>query len=98
MAPAPMQLLKIWRNPEKSIKFSEESSRTIYELGTIELHELGQISASFQNVSKNRDVLAHDGCRRLLLLLRWGLPPFTSATSIPAWFLLCLASGGGCLY
>ena len=30
--------------PEKSIKFSEESSRTLHELGNIELHELGQIS------------------------------------------------------
>ena len=29
---------------EKSIKYSEESSRTIHELVNIELHELGQIS------------------------------------------------------
>ena len=33
---------------EKSIKFSEESSRTIHELGNIELHELGQISKAVQ--------------------------------------------------
>ena len=32
----------------KSIKFSEESSRTIHELGNIELHELGQISRTVQ--------------------------------------------------
>ena len=30
--------------PEKSIKFSEESSRTIHELGNIECHEMGEIS------------------------------------------------------
>ena len=29
--------------PEKSINFSEESSRTIHEMDSIELHELGQI-------------------------------------------------------
>ena len=29
--------------PENPVKFSEESSRTIHELGNIELHELGQI-------------------------------------------------------
>ena len=34
--------------PEKSIKFSEESSRTIHELGNIEFHELGQISRTVQ--------------------------------------------------
>ena len=34
--------------PERSIKFSEESSRTIRELGDIELHELGQISRTVQ--------------------------------------------------
>ena len=34
--------------PEKSVKFSEESSRTIHELGRIELHELGQISRTLQ--------------------------------------------------
>ena len=36
---------------EKSIKFSEESSRTISELGNIELHELGQISKTVQGQS-----------------------------------------------
>ena len=36
---------------EKSIKFSEESSRTINELGHIELHELGQISRTVQGQS-----------------------------------------------
>ena len=36
---------------EKSIKFSEESSRTIHELGNIELHELGQISRTVQRQS-----------------------------------------------
>ena len=34
--------------PEKSINFSEESSRTIHELGNIELHELGQIFRTVQ--------------------------------------------------
>ena len=34
--------------PEKSIRFSEESSRTIHELDNIELHELGQISRTVQ--------------------------------------------------
>ena len=33
---------------EKSIKFSEESSRTIHELGNIELYEFGQISRTVQ--------------------------------------------------
>ena len=33
---------------EKSIKFSEESNRTIHELGNIELHESGQISRTVQ--------------------------------------------------
>ena len=46
--PVPNQLLKIWEKPEKSINFSEESSRTIHELGNIELHELGQISRTVQ--------------------------------------------------
>ena len=32
----------------KSIKFSEESSRTTHELGNIEMHELGQISRTVQ--------------------------------------------------
>ena len=44
----PNQSLKIWERQEKSIKFSEESSRTIHELGNIELHELGQISRIVQ--------------------------------------------------
>ena len=30
--------------PENSMKFSEESSRTIHEVGNIQLYELGQIS------------------------------------------------------
>ena len=34
--------------PENSMKFSEESSRTIHELGNIELYELGQISRTVQ--------------------------------------------------
>ena len=33
---------------EKSIKFIEESSRKIHELGNIELYELGQISRTVQ--------------------------------------------------
>ena len=33
---------------EKSMKFSEESSRTTHELGNIELHELGQMSRTVQ--------------------------------------------------
>ena len=37
----PNQSLRIWRGQEKSIQFSEESSRKIHELGNIELHELG---------------------------------------------------------
>ena len=32
----------------KSIKFSEESSRTIHELGNIDLHKLGQMSRTTQ--------------------------------------------------
>ena len=35
-------------NPDKSIKFSEQSSRTIHELDNIELHEPGQISRTVQ--------------------------------------------------
>ena len=34
--------------PENSMKFSEESSRTIHEMDNIELHELGQISRTVQ--------------------------------------------------
>ena len=34
--------------PAKSIKLSEESIRTIHELGNVPLHELGQISKSVQ--------------------------------------------------
>ena len=34
--------------PEKSIKFCEESSGTIHELGNIEAYELGQISRTVQ--------------------------------------------------
>ena len=37
--------------PEKSIKFSDEWSRTIHELGNIELHELEQISRTVQHQS-----------------------------------------------
>ena len=36
---------------EKSIEFSEESSRAIHELGNIELHELGEISRTVQGQS-----------------------------------------------
>ena len=36
---------------EKSIKFSEESRRTVHELGNIELDELGQISRTVQRHS-----------------------------------------------
>ena len=35
-------------NTGKSIKFSEESSRTIHEFGNFEFHELGQISRTVQ--------------------------------------------------
>ena len=41
---------------EKSIKFSEESSRTINELGHIELHELGQISRTVQGQSRLKHI------------------------------------------
>ena len=34
--------------PENSMKFSEDSSRTIHVLGNIELHEFGQISRTLQ--------------------------------------------------
>ena len=34
--------------PENSLKFSEESSRRIHEMGNIELYELGQISRTVQ--------------------------------------------------
>ena len=44
----PNQLLKIGWRPKKSIKFTEDSSRTIHELGNIELHELGQRSRTVQ--------------------------------------------------
>ena len=36
------------KKPEKSIQFSEESSRTIHELGNVGLHGLGQISRTVQ--------------------------------------------------
>ena len=42
------QSLKIWEKTGESIKFSEESSRIILELGNIELHELGEISRTVQ--------------------------------------------------
>ena len=42
---------------EKSIKFSEESSGAIHELGNIELHELGQISRTTQCQSCLKHVL-----------------------------------------
>ena len=36
------------RQPENSLMFSEESRRIIHELGSIELHELGQTSSTIQ--------------------------------------------------
>ena len=46
-------------------RFSEESSRTIHELGNIELHELGQVS---RTVSMPILLDAHTGGIVLLLL------------------------------
>ena len=43
--------------PGKSIKVSEESSRTIHELGNVEMHELGQISRTVQCQSCLKHVL-----------------------------------------
>ena len=48
MAHARNLFLKIWENPENSMKFSEESRRIIHEMGNIELYELGQISRTVQ--------------------------------------------------
>ena len=41
-------ILEDFGKPEKSLKFSEESSRTIHELDNIELYELGQTSRTVQ--------------------------------------------------
>ena len=40
--------------PEKSIKFSEESRRIIHEMGNVELYELGQVSVQCQSCSKHQ--------------------------------------------
>ena len=39
--------------PEKSIKFSEESSRIIHEMDNVELYELGEVSVHCQSCLKH---------------------------------------------
>ena len=46
--PRATSIIEDLEKPDKSIKFGEQSSRTIHELGNIELHELGQISRTVQ--------------------------------------------------
>ena len=48
MAPALNLFWKILESQKKRLKFSEESCRTIHELGNIELYELGQTSRTVQ--------------------------------------------------
>ena len=43
-------------NPENSMTFSEESLRTIHEMGNIELYELGQISRTVQCQSCSKHI------------------------------------------
>ena len=45
--------LKIWDSQEKSIKFSEESSRLTHEMGNTELYELGQASVQCHSCLKH---------------------------------------------